>query len=188
MIEVTATDLTKANIVLNTICAMFSEYCSDKFSVEAVQVEHSDGTTTITPDLSDKTLEASIDYINTSVGIKLEPDTIASILKKMSLSCKLIEDKSKLKVSVPITRSDVIHACDVMEDVAIAYGYNKLDRISPKTVTQGKQQILNKVSDFIRREVAFAGFSEVLTLSLVIFYSSFHSNLFSVQEKKIINC
>jgi phenylalanyl-tRNA synthetase beta chain len=30
-IEVTATDATKADVVLNTICAMFSEYCADKF-------------------------------------------------------------------------------------------------------------------------------------------------------------
>ena len=31
-IEVTATDFTKANIVLNTLCAMFSRYCATPFS------------------------------------------------------------------------------------------------------------------------------------------------------------
>jgi phenylalanyl-tRNA synthetase beta chain len=30
-IEVTATDLTKAKIVLNTMCAMFSGYCGEKY-------------------------------------------------------------------------------------------------------------------------------------------------------------
>ncbi len=30
-IEVTATDLTKAEIVLNTMVSMFSEYCADKY-------------------------------------------------------------------------------------------------------------------------------------------------------------
>jgi phenylalanyl-tRNA synthetase beta chain len=32
LIEVTATDLTKAKIVLNTVVAMFSQYCSSKFT------------------------------------------------------------------------------------------------------------------------------------------------------------
>ena len=37
-IECTATDLAKAKIVLNTICTMFSEYCSTPFEVEPVEV------------------------------------------------------------------------------------------------------------------------------------------------------
>ncbi len=37
-IECTATDLTKAKIVLNTVVTMFSEYCSTKFEVEPVEV------------------------------------------------------------------------------------------------------------------------------------------------------
>jgi len=31
-----------------------------------------------------------------------------------------------LSVRVPPTRSDILHACDVMEDVAIAHGYNNV--------------------------------------------------------------
>ena len=37
-VEVTATDLRKADIVLNTICAMFCEYCSSPYEVEPVKV------------------------------------------------------------------------------------------------------------------------------------------------------
>lgn len=37
-IECTATDLTKAQIVLHTITTMFSEYCSTPFEVEPVEV------------------------------------------------------------------------------------------------------------------------------------------------------
>merc|ERR1711920_959062 len=41
-IEMTATDLTKANITLNTVCAMFAEYCTKPFTVEPVEVVYSD--------------------------------------------------------------------------------------------------------------------------------------------------
>ena len=54
-----------------------------------------------------------------------------------------------------------------MEDVAIAYGYDNLKREVPNTLTYGKQQPLNKLSDQLRNEVAMAGFTEVLTFSLV---------------------
>ena len=37
-IECTATDITKAQIVLNTMCTMFSEYCSNPYEVEPVKV------------------------------------------------------------------------------------------------------------------------------------------------------
>ncbi|KAK7250886.1 hypothetical protein RIF29_33628 [Crotalaria pallida] len=42
-IECTATDLTKAKIVLNTMVTTFSEYCENKFVVEPVEVIDSDG-------------------------------------------------------------------------------------------------------------------------------------------------
>lgn len=43
------------------------------------------------------------------------------LLKKMSLEARL-EHEGRLVVDVPVTRSDVMHACDVAEDLAIAYG------------------------------------------------------------------
>lgn len=61
----------------------------------------------------------------------------------------------------------MLHACDVMEDAAIGFGFNNLQKPFPATLTQGKQQPLNKLSDLLRIEVANAGYSEVLTLSLV---------------------
>lgn len=66
-------------------------------------------------------------------------------------------------VSVPPTRPDVLHAADVMEDVAIAYGFNNIARTAPATVTAGRAQPLNTLSDLLRVETALAGFTEVLT-------------------------
>ncbi len=54
-----------------------------------------------------------------------------------------------------------------MEDVGIAYGFNKLPVSIPTTSTYGKQQPLNKLSDQLRGEIAMAGYTEVLTLALV---------------------
>ena len=45
-IECTATDLTKARVVLNTLVCMFAEYCDRPFEVEPVEVVGADGQTT----------------------------------------------------------------------------------------------------------------------------------------------
>ncbi|KAG0376804.1 phenylalanine--tRNA ligase subunit beta [Mortierella sp. AD032] len=118
-IECTATDLTKGKIVLNTMVAMFSEYCSEPFTIEPVEVIYEDNRlpTGVTPDLSSRTATAKIDYINSCTGLKLTPDEICDLLNKMSLeAAPSKEDKNEVVVQVPITRSDVLHQCDIMED------------------------------------------------------------------------
>jgi phenylalanyl-tRNA synthetase beta subunit len=79
----------------------------------------------VTPDLVDHTFTASVKTMNSGIGIKLTADEVQALLPRMSLKC---EQKSadELIVSVPATRPDVLHACDIMEDVAIAYGFSKL--------------------------------------------------------------
>ena len=93
---------------------------------------------------------------------------MADLLKRMGLSARLINGDKDVVVKVPPTRSDILHACDIMEDVAIAYGYNNLTLTVPRTPTVARQQPLNKFTDLLRSEVAFAGYSEAFTFSLVL--------------------
>jgi len=71
-----------------------------------------------------------------------------------------------LKVEIPPTRHDIIHACDIYEDVAIAYGYNNIVKTLPATNTIAAQYPINKLSDQLREQMAQAGFTEALTFSL----------------------
>ena len=47
----------------------------------------------------------------------------------------------EVTVAVPCTRSDILHAVDVAEDVGIAYGYNNVPEKLPKTTTTGGPRI-----------------------------------------------
>lgn len=106
----------------------------------------------------------------------------------MCLKSELLESKQDIKVIIPPTRHDVIHACDIYEDVAIAHGYNKITKTIPRTNTIAKQFPLNKISDHLRLALAQAGFTEALTFSLVMnfffFYvSSYNCNSFLVFKR-----
>lgn len=168
-IEMTGTDRTKLEIVNNIIVAMFSQYCSEPFTIEPVKIisEHN-GETRQTPDLSPRTAEAEIDYINNCCGLQETPEQICKLLTKMCYSAKPSpKDKNIIEVAVPPTRADVLHQCDIMEDVAIAYGFNNLPRTSPnKASTIAQPLLINKLSDIVRQETAMAGWSEVMPLIL----------------------
>lgn len=45
----------------------------------------------------------------------------------------------EIEVEIPPTRSDVIHACDIVEDAAMAYGFNNIPRTIPRTYTIANQ-------------------------------------------------
>ncbi|KAF3944713.1 hypothetical protein CMV_028843 [Castanea mollissima] len=176
-IECTATDLTKAKIVLNTMVTMFSEYCERKFEIEPVEVIYSDGKSYIYPDLSVYNMEVSLSYITGAIGVPLKADEVTGLLNRMQLRAEksLSDDNdSKITVSVPPTRSDVLHPCDVMEDVAIAYGFNRVKdiaiakgyNISKGRAVSLKPLRLEEFSHIIRLEMAMCGFTEVLSFIL----------------------
>lgn len=99
----------------------------------------------------------------------------------------------EIEVEIPPTRSDVIHACDIIEDAAMAYGFNNIARTTPRTYTIANQVPadppqsglvwlrvfalivfyfcfqfpLNKLTELLRHEMATAGFTEALNFALV---------------------
>ena len=133
-IECTATDLHKAEIVLDTMVTMFSQYCEPKFQVEAVEVSYANGkkVNEIYPKLHKRLETLDVENTNKRVGIDISAADMAKLLRKMGLNTQVKSDR-ELSVEIPPTRSDVIHVCDLIEDVAISYGYNKIDKTVPKT-------------------------------------------------------
>jgi len=162
--EVTATDLTKAGIVLDTLVTMFSQYCEKPFTVEPVQTILPGGETLIYPKLNYRSESINPMKVNKSIGIDLTAEKISTLLTKMCLPTEVKGDV--LSVAIPPTRADVLHPVDIYEDVAIAHGYNNITKTIPNTLTVAKQLPINKLTDQLREATAQAGFTEALTFSL----------------------
>ena len=188
-IECTATDLTKGNIVLDTVVAMFSEYAAQPFSVEPVTVnyvnENKDVVNSyVTPQMYTRKETASVNMVNSIIGIDVDPEPMATLCNKIGLCpAKILPavDESEgplLEVTVPPTRSDILHAVDIAEDIGIAYGYNNIVKTVPQTCTVGREQPLNHLGDLLREEIGRAGYVEVLTHGL----SSTHDNFTALRR------
>jgi phenylalanyl-tRNA synthetase beta chain len=168
-IEITALDKTKLEIVNKIMVTMFSLYTSEPFTIEPIEIvsEHN-GETRISPDISARTTQAELSYINQCCDLNLSADEVSRLLTKMAYQARPSKTSSDLiDVDIPPTRADILHQVDIMEDVAIAYGFNELPRSFPsKSGTIAQPLPVNKLTDIIRMEAAMAGWSEVLPLIL----------------------
>ena len=168
-IEITAKDKTKVEIVCAILVAMFSQYTTDKFTIEPIQIiSKHNGETRQVPDLTPRATQAEVDYICACTGVDLSAQDICDLLTRMSYTARPSKSSPNLiEVDIPPTRADVLHQADIMEDVCIAYGFNKLPRAFPKVgATIAQPLAVNKLGDILRHEAAMAGWAEVMPLIL----------------------
>jgi phenylalanyl-tRNA synthetase beta chain len=71
-----------------------------------------------------------------------------------------------LEVSIPAYRSDILHSHDLMEDVAIAYGYHNITPTLVPTMTVGRPHPMQQTADLVRQTLVGLGYWEVMTLNM----------------------
>ncbi|KEP61270.1 UNVERIFIED_CONTAM: phenylalanine--tRNA ligase, beta subunit protein [Hammondia hammondi] len=189
-IECTAVDITKAQIVLNTLVAMFSEYCKEPYTVEPIRVVYEDPSNApidrsvkcqgeaslqngnasmngwVFPRVDSRSMPFSLDYVRQLTGIPdLTANACANLLKRMMIhtSIEKATQAGILEASIPITRSDILHERDIVEDVAIAYSFNRLPVTRSYMLTG---DALNCLSEKIRNFCTVCGYTEALNFSL----------------------
>ncbi|KAG9392545.1 Phenylalanyl-tRNA synthetase class IIc beta subunit archae/euk cytosolic [Carpediemonas membranifera] len=170
-IECTATDLFRAKAVINTIVGTFSRYCKDPFTVEPVLVKYNPDCSErqlaaagVYPDLAADTFTVQADYINRHTGLDLAAEEWAVYLRKMMHTVTV--DNGAVHVKPCVIRTDVLHACDVVEDAAIAYGFGRIPTSVPEMRCTGGLLPINRLTELLRVELAGAGYSEALAFVL----------------------
>jgi phenylalanyl-tRNA synthetase beta chain len=97
------------------------------------QVEISDGQSNITPKLDYQKTKLSINNVNKLLGLNLTESQVQKLLEKMGHFYK------KGVVESPSYRVDILHEVDLIEDIAIAYGYDNLIPEVPNISTAGEE-------------------------------------------------
>jgi len=166
-VDCTATDLTRAKIVLNTLVTNFYPHCTG--GAEQVEIVTPGQPTLVTPQLDCWELETSSDYMTRAIGVPLDTATVVGYLNRMQHHARAVQKGGKevIMVQVPPTRSDVMHECDLMEDVAIAYGFKNIIPKVPDMQTVGGVLPDREMTELVRQEIACAGFTEVATFALI---------------------
>ena len=145
---------------LNIIATMLSDRGGQ---IESVEVIYPDRRET-TPDLSPRKMKIPKEEISRLLGFSLSDDEIRLALGRMRYGVEVSEDE--VEVVIPPYRADIMHPWDVIEDVAIGYGYERIIPEYPETNTVGLTHQWNDVREMIKEIMIGMGFMEVITFTL----------------------
>jgi phenylalanyl-tRNA synthetase beta chain len=160
-IDVTGTDQLAVKKSLNVLTTALADMGG---SIETVEVTHSDHTQQ-SPDLSPQTMTLRSNYATKILGLKLSEDAIAECLEKCRLGVTRLKS-GLLEVKIPPYRIDILHEIDLVEEVAIGYGYSRFTPTFPSSVTIGKEDRTLKLATVVRKIMVGLGFIEVVNFTL----------------------
>jgi phenylalanyl-tRNA synthetase beta chain len=121
--------------------------------------------TVITPDFSNRCMSLSIEDTNKLLGLKLSAHKISELLLTAGLGIEKIKSDS-VDVLVPCYRIDIMHQVDLIEDVAIAYGYNNIEPLWRELATAGRAKPDQRLINLARDLIVGLGYQEILTYTL----------------------
>ncbi len=119
----------------------------------------------VTPKLDTWPIDLEVNYVNSVLGFKLTTEQIAELLGKAGFGSRILA-RGKVKVQVPCYRIDVMHQVDLVEDIAIAFGYNNIKPLWRRLPTRGGVNPEGRLVDLARELMVGEGFQEILTYSL----------------------
>lgn len=118
-----------------------------------------------TPIFEVKNVDLHVEYVNKILGLNLTDAQIIKLLCKAGFGVSKIR-KDFVTVQVPCYRIDIMHPVDIVEDIAIAYGYNNLKPLWRKLPTTGGLKPEHPILNIARNLMVGLGFQEVLTYTL----------------------
>ncbi len=118
----------------------------------------------VTPVVEGEPMTVTHDHISSLVGTDLSQEDVLTSLSKMGLKAEFHGDD--VVVTPPSFRGDILHPVDIIEDVAIGYGYNDIPMSLPKNATLGREFSRNDVIRALRSTMVGLGFQEIVTLHL----------------------
>jgi phenylalanyl-tRNA synthetase beta chain len=167
LVEVTGT---RHQTVLNTLNLVTLALVDRGGTAQSTTVRYPDDTfytsrTVVTPDFSSKQVNLSVGYANKVLGLQLDPGKMADLLLTAGFGVENVSENA-LTVMVPCYRVDVMHQVDLVEDIAIAYGYNNIEPFWRELPTTGRMRPEQRLIDVAREFMIGLGFQEVLTYTL----------------------
>jgi len=119
----------------------------------------------VTPVLRARHVRLGLDHIRSVLGIELSANDAARLLNIAGFGPSRSSSKS-LDVVVPCYRLDIMHPVDIIEDIGIAYGLNRVKPRWPPHATVGGITSEHEFNDLLREIMVGLGFQEVLTFTL----------------------
>ncbi|MBI2507420.1 phenylalanine--tRNA ligase subunit beta [Candidatus Woesearchaeota archaeon] len=155
-IECSGFDYNALSKCMNIIVTALADMEGDIYSVE-LKYENEK---IISPDLKPEEMNLDLDYANKVLGLKLKENEAKELLERMGYGY------NKGEVKIPAYRADILHQIDLVEDIAIAYGYENFKEEIPNVSTVAKESPRAKFNRKVSEVLIGLGLLECSGLSL----------------------
>ena len=161
-IDVTGFSRDTVNKVLAIVVTSLKE-CMPQCTLHTVTINYS-ADSAVTPDMATETFTLNYQRCNSLIGCDIAGNEIVACLKRMRFEAQDAGDHCV--VQVPCYRTDIRHEQDLIEDVAIAYGYHNLKPRKLEAFTTGTILPAERTKQQIREMLVSMGFLEIVTIML----------------------
>ncbi len=169
MFEATGTDEESVSLAAN----IFAQNLFERgFRITEVSVDYG-GRKVKTPCSFGEKVKLDGAMVESLTGLKLSPERIRELLEKARYGV------SGDYAIVPDYRRDILHAVDMGEDVAIMYGFDKIESAPLESYTVGSSTAMNGFVDKVREVAVGLGFQEI--------FSPILSNRASIEGKMAVS-
>jgi phenylalanyl-tRNA synthetase beta chain len=160
--------------VVQIICAALADLGATIHTVDVVYGRK----TETTPDMTTKRQEFYGYYVNRRLGTGLKKEEFSPLLARMGLGFEEGRIKETYYALLPPYRVDFLHQVDVVEDVAIAIGYENVSASLPNTATIASLAPSTKLHAVLRKALVGQGLLEAKNYHLIskAFQLSFDGN------------
>jgi len=158
-IDITGTRPEPIKYALNALVTALAERGG---TIESVKVKV-DGGTAETPELEYRTREISLKRIKNVIGREFSVNEAQQYFKKMGYGIEAEKggNQATIKVIIPPYRSDILHDIDLIEDIAIGFGYDQLEPEVPNVFTVGERLASEKANEKVRELLIGYGYQEI---------------------------
>ncbi len=160
-VDVTGPD---KHAVTKALCVIAAALADLGARVETVRVSYADGRAEVTPDMTPGRASVEPAQCRRVLGLELGPEEMCRCLERMRHDARVMS--GRVEVAVAAYRSDIMHEYDIIEDVGVGYGYERLVPRLVKSMTVARPQPVEERSDVCRRALTGLGFLETMTLLL----------------------
>lgn len=160
-IDVTGTDERAVNYALNIIATSFAESGG---KIKTVEVVYRDCAVQ-RPDLTPKEMHVSVKNAERLIGEDLTASDVVKMLRRVRLDAEAL-DEDNVRVLIPAYRIDILHEVDIIENIAIGYGFRKIGSELPNIATIAYEDRSKIFENKVREVMIGMGFNEVMSLML----------------------
>jgi len=159
-IDITATDLKAAEDALAILVTTLADAGG---VIRSAEVRYPN-LTLLTPNLTETEMKVELRTVNRMLGLKLKGEEAVECLARSRIDAEY--DGGILRAKIPRYRVDIMHPVDLVEEVVIGYGLDRLTPTGPPSKSVGRPHPELKRLSAIREVCVGLGLTEVMNLSL----------------------